>query len=262
VTRQNLPVLTADVAHTVGGEHRHLHGELTTGPRAVTVGGMPGLRFAGTLKVHRTAQKVTWVSAFNGSTEYAITCSSTPAKATANQRACAQVLRTFKVSKLFRAGTALVYRKHGVSFDYPSAWAQSPLGGPAVGCRSCPMWATAVAPGAFNGIRVNADRQSVLVTRKNLRAVAPVVTRSQRRLFSHFGGTLVAGPHALTVGGMPGLAYLGTATVYGAALHVTVVMVFHGRTSYTIVCRRTRAKARAVHRACAEVLRTFKVTQP
>jgi hypothetical protein len=70
------------------------------------------------------------------------------------------------------------------------------------------------------------------------------------------------GTDPLTVGGIPGLAYLGTAKLYGSAVHVTVVMVFHGRTSYTITCTSTRAKARAVHRGCAEVLRTFKVTKP
>jgi hypothetical protein len=262
VTRQNLQVLTAPLGDTVRGQYRHLHGELIAGPHAITVGGMPGLQFAGTAKLHGTAQKLTLVSAFNGSTEYTITCLSTPAKARAVRQACSQVLRTFKVSKLFMAGAALVYRKHGVSFDYPPGWAAAPPTGPSAGCRGCDLWATAVAPDAFNGVNVNADRQSVLVTRKNLPAAVPVVTRGQRRLLRHFGGRLVAGPHPLTVGGMPGLAYLGTAKLYGSAVHVTVVMVFHGKTSYTITCTSTRAKARAVHRACAEVLRTFKVTPP
>jgi hypothetical protein len=117
-----------------------------------------------------------------------------------------------------------------------------------------------VAPDAVNGVNVTAYRQSVLVKRKNLPAVAPFVTSKQRRLFRHFGGRLVAGPHAITVGEMAGLAYLGTGTLYGAAVHLTVVVAFNGTTSYTITCTSTRAKARAVHRACAQVLRTFKVT--
>jgi hypothetical protein len=261
VTRQNLPLLTAGVVHAVRGQFRHLHGELVAGPHAISVGGMPGLRFAGTLKIHGAAGHLTLVTAFNGRTDYAVACTSTPAKARAVRQACAQVLRTFKVSKLFTAGTALVYRAHGVSFDYPSAWIEGPPWGPSAGCRGCLLWATAVAPDPFNGVNVNAYRQSVLVTRKNFPAVARRETQGQRRLIRHFGGRLVAGPHALTVGGMPGLAYLATAKLYGAAFHLTVVVVFNGTTSYTITCTSTRAKARAVHRGCAQVLRTFKATR-
>jgi hypothetical protein len=101
-------VFTAAVVHATRGQFRRLHGKLIAGPRAATVGGMPGLRFTGTAKIHATALKVTLVSAFNCRTEYAIVCSSTPAKARAVQQACAQVLRTFKVSKSFTAGTALI----------------------------------------------------------------------------------------------------------------------------------------------------------
>ena len=262
VTRQNLPAVTAGLAHATRGQFRQLHGRLTAGPHTTTVGGMPSLRYAGTANIHGTAAKITLVRAFNDSTEYTIACTSTPAKAGAVRQACAQVLRTFKVSKLFTAGTALVFRAHGVSFDYPSAWVEGPPGGPSAGCRGCMLWATAVAPDPFNGVNVNAYRQSVVVTRKNLPAVARRETRGQRRLIRHLGGRLVAGPHVLTVGGMPGLAYLGTAKLYGAAVHLTVVVVFNGTTSYTITCTSTRAKARAVHRGCAQVLRTFKVTRP
>jgi hypothetical protein len=39
-------------------------------------------------------------------------------------------------------------------------------------------------------------------------------------------------------------------------------MVVNGTTDYEISCTSTRAKAPAVHRACTEVLRTFKVARP
>jgi hypothetical protein len=38
-------------------------------------------------------------------------------RAKAVRQACPQVLRTFKVSNLFKAAAALNYRAHGVSFD-------------------------------------------------------------------------------------------------------------------------------------------------
>jgi hypothetical protein len=67
--------------------------------------------------MHATVAKVTVASALDGKTEYNITCSSTPARAKAVRQACPQVLRTFKVSNLFKAAAALNYRAHGVSFD-------------------------------------------------------------------------------------------------------------------------------------------------
>jgi hypothetical protein len=46
-----------------------------------------------------TAVKVTEAAVFNGTTLYAITCSSTPSKARTAHRACAEVLRTFEVTR-------------------------------------------------------------------------------------------------------------------------------------------------------------------
>ena len=222
---------------------------------------MPSLRFAGTAKIHGTAAKITLVRAYNGSTEYTIACSSTPAKARAIQQACGQVLRTFKVSKLFTAGTALVYRKPGVSFDYPPTFAETRQGSH-FGCRRCVLWRAAVGLDRVNTVDVTANLENTAVTRQNLPEAKPYVTRLIRRVFGHFGGRMLAGPQAIMVGGMPGLRYRGIGYVYGAAVKATFVVVFNGTTIYTISCTSTPVQARSVDRACAEVLRTFKVTRP
>ena len=151
VTRQNLRLLLPFVVRQARGFLRQAHGELIGGPHAITVGGMPGLRFGGTAKFHGTAVKATLVTVFNGKTVYGISCRFAPAKARAVQQACAQVLRTFKVVKLFRAGTALVYRAHGVSFDYPPSWAEGPPPR-SFGCRRCELWAADVAVDAVNAV--------------------------------------------------------------------------------------------------------------
>jgi hypothetical protein len=261
VTRQNLPELTPTL---VRAERvlfrRRLHGEAIGGPHAVIVGGMPSLRFAGTAKMYGAAENVTLVVATNGRTGYAIACSSTPAKARAVQQACAQVLRTFKVGKLFTPGAALAFRKLGVSFDYPPAWAQGSAA--AVACSQCKSSASGVALDQVNTIEVIVDRHVSSVNRMNLRQVTPIVTRIERREFRQSGGRLLAGPHAVTVGGLPGLRYWGTGRTHGTAIKLAVAVVFNGTTNYQIACASTPAKARAVNRACAEVLRTFKVTRP
>ena len=261
VTKQNLPALTPTL---VRAERilfrRRLHGEAIAGPHAVIVGGMPSLRFAGTAKMYGAAENVTLVLATNGRTAYVIACSSTPAKAQAVQQACAQVLRTFKVGKLFTAGAALVFRKLGVSFDYPPAWAEGRAA--ALSCGQCKSSASGVALDRVNTIGVIVDRHVSPVNRMNLRQVTPIVTRIERREFRQSGGRLLAGPHAVTVGGMPGLRYWGTGQTLGMMIKLAVVAVFNGTTSYQISCASTPAKTRAVNRACAEVLRTFKVTRP
>jgi hypothetical protein len=258
-TRQNLPVITPTVVRVRRRELRQLHVELTARPRAITVGDMPGLRFTGTGKIFGAAAKVTEFSAFNGSTEYNITCSATPAKAGAIQQACTQVVRSFKVSKLFTPGTALVYRAHGVSFDYPLSWAKGTV--PA-GCARCKPWATAVGLDQINEIQVIAHGHQTRVTRRNLPQAKPYVTRAESRFYRHIGGRLLAGPQAITVGGLPGLRYRGTGNFDGTAVKDTEAVVFNGTTFYEIECTSTLAKANVVDRACAEVLRTFKVTQP
>jgi hypothetical protein len=262
VTRQNLPTFTPTLIRDERGSFRHLHGQLIAGPHAITVGGMPGLRFAGTAKFHATAAKVTVVFAFHGTTEYAIACTSTPANARAVQQACTRVLRTFKVGKVFTAGAALVYRAHGVSFDYPPSWIEGAVPGVPAGCGRCKSWATAVALDRLNGIQVIATGHQPRVTRQNLPEAKPYVTRAERRAFRHLGGRMLAGPQAITVGGLPGLRYRSTEHLFGTAVKATAVVVFNGTTTYEIPCTFTPSKARAVQQACAQVLRTFTVTRP
>jgi hypothetical protein len=72
---------------------------LQSGPERITVGGLPGLRFQGATAVHGLLTEVTLVIAFNGTTQYEITCGHTQATAGEVAQACAQVIRTFKVSK-------------------------------------------------------------------------------------------------------------------------------------------------------------------
>ena len=262
MTRQNLPELTPTLVRQERSQFRQLHGELIAGPHAVTVGGMPGLRFAGTAKIYGAAEKVTAVLAFNGSTEYAIACSATPAKTRAVQLACAQVLRTFKVGKLFTAGAALVYRAHGVSFDYPPSWFEGGLPGVPAGCRRCKSWSAAVALDRLNGVGVIADGHEPRVTRRNLPEVTPSVTRATTPRVQAVRRQAAGGTARHHGGRDAGLAVPGHREPFGTAVKITEAVVFNGTTSYEISCTSTRAKARAVDRACAEVLRTFKVTQP
>jgi hypothetical protein len=75
-------------------------GAMKAGPQQITVGGLPGLRFQGTGTQHDgTVVGNTLLFVFDGTTEYGIECQYTRADAGEMERACGQVMRTFKVSK-------------------------------------------------------------------------------------------------------------------------------------------------------------------
>jgi len=230
-------------------------GSLRAGPERITMGGMPGFRYQGSVRSSGVAAEVTLVIVFNGTTDYWVTCTHTPAKAAEVERACSQVIRTFKTSQPIVAEGTRTYRAHGVSFDYPAGWVQ---GKPAVTSGSAPLWATAfgLGPAAWMTIRAARTGLAIPITAANIGAITPSVTRAVRRLL-----VVQAGPDRITMGGMPGLRFRGKASVNGATTEITLIMAFNGTTRYELDCGHTPATAQEVTRACALAMRTFKVSK-
>ncbi len=73
-------------------------GVVQAGPQQITVGGLPALQFRGAMTSRGIAIKATLVFAFDGTTQYFLYCVHTRAGAGQMERACGQVMRTFKVS--------------------------------------------------------------------------------------------------------------------------------------------------------------------
>ncbi len=226
-------------------------------PERIMMGGMPGLRFEGSGRARGIAQDVTFVIAFNGTTDYWITCAHTAAKAAEVERACGQVVRTFKTSQVILAGGTQTYRAHGVSFDYPAGWAE---GSPAVtsGKDSALLWAAAVGsgPAAWIDIRAARTGSALRITAGNIAMITPSVDRVVRRQLA-----VTAGPERITIGGMPGLRFQGQAAVQGVPTEISLVIAFSATTQYELACGHTRATAGEVERACAQVIGTFKVSR-
>lgn len=102
------------------------------------------------------------------------------------------------------------YAAHGVSFHYPAGWYQDTPGGEACG-RGCQLlWTTGVGFDPPDSIYIVARRIGTRVTAQNLPPLIPYVTRAARTGFRHAGDRLLAGPQAVTVGGMPGLRFQGS----------------------------------------------------
>jgi hypothetical protein len=147
------------------------------------------------------------------------------------------------------------YTWHGVSFHYPAGWHQTT---PPGGGRPL-LWTTGVGFDPPDSVYIAAHPLGTRVTAQNLSTYIPSVTRTVRLGFTHAGERLLAGPQAITVGGMPGLQFQGTQT--NPVGKDTLTIVFNGMTWYDITCAYTPAKARAVQRGCAQVLRTFQVSR-
>jgi hypothetical protein len=82
------------------------------------------------------------------------------------------------------------------------------------------------------------------------------VTRAVRRLLA-----VQAGPERIIMGRMPGLRFRGSAAVNGLSTEITLIMAFNGTTRYELDCGHTPAMAQQVTRACAQAMRTFKVSK-
>jgi len=72
-------------------------GVVEAGPQEYTMAGLPALQFHITGTVDGTAFKKMLIFAFDGTTEYVVTCTHTPGRFAEIQRGCAQVIRTFTV---------------------------------------------------------------------------------------------------------------------------------------------------------------------
>jgi hypothetical protein len=257
VTAGNLPHLTPKLEPILRRVFVQKRGAMRAGPQQITVGGLPALRVQGTGTLQDgTVWGSTLLFVFNGTTEYEINCQHTRAHAGEMQRACGQVMRTFKAG---RPTDTQNYRAHGVSFTYPAAMPEVRLIG-TVG-NGPQLWATAFDLDSEDWIGVGANRLPAPVTAARLAGFTPAAGKAARRFFGQAGGVVQAGPQQITVGGLPALQFRGTMTSHGIALRTTLVFAFDGTTQYFLYCVHTRAGARQMERACGQVIRTFKVSK-
>ena len=96
VTAANLNAVTPTVQSVTQGLFRQAGGSLQAGAEQITMGGLPAIRFQGTLTLAGQATQSTVIYAFDGLTEYFVNCQTVPAQAEAMRRGCAQVVRTFR----------------------------------------------------------------------------------------------------------------------------------------------------------------------
>jgi hypothetical protein len=98
VTEGNFDEVSDEFTKTVGEVLRQADGDVTSGPTRVTVGGLPGLSFEGSLVNSQGVPVQTWLTfAFDERTEYLLNCEFTPEGAEEMKRGCEQVVESFQV---------------------------------------------------------------------------------------------------------------------------------------------------------------------
>jgi hypothetical protein len=162
---------------------------------------------------------------------------------------------------------AKTYQGHGVSFEYPAGWQEASKVNVGAGVDPDELWRAGVGVGSgpreVSVVMIQAYRLGAPVTAENLAEIKPEAATAVRQLFEQqLSGAMQAGPEELTVGGLPGLRFRGTAIAEGTPVENTLVFVFDHTTQYFLNCQHTRDKAAEIQRGCDQILRTFKVTAP
>ncbi len=163
------------------------------------------------------------------------------------------------------------YKGHGVSFRYPRDWAPAKPEGVNVK-TSNGVWTKMFSPtsAANDPAGTTADivlitefETSVAVTEENLAASAASITASIKHVAQKAGGSLLAGPKEVTMGGLPGYEYrISAKTSRGRKSASRLVIVWNGATEYSLNCQHLVGGTRAaeIERGCKMIVGSFKLS--
>jgi hypothetical protein len=98
ITEGNIDGYADDVSEAAKETYEELDGELTAAPTPMTLDGLPGFRYEGSLvNVDGVRVQARVIRAFDGLTEYYLYCQFTPEGADEMKRGCEQVVESFRV---------------------------------------------------------------------------------------------------------------------------------------------------------------------
>jgi uncharacterized RDD family membrane protein YckC len=159
--------------------------------------------------------------------------------------------------RVISPGTTLIYRAHGVAFDYPAGWqdqsgqmSSTSGGGPK-------LWDAAVGAGTPHDVIVVEAFRGRTVTAQNIKATGLALESELRQ-----EGLAVRGNvHKITMAGLPGVRFQGTGTVEGTPYVSILEFAFSSTTEYSVNCQYTAGMATQVKRACDQVTGSFRVSR-
>jgi hypothetical protein len=106
-------------------------------------------------------------------------------------------------------------------------------------------------------------RTPVAITKTYLAASVDSITASVAQVAQKAGGSLLAGPTEVTMGGLPGYEYrISAKTVRNRKSASRLVVVWNGKTEYSLNCQHLVGGTRAVviERGCKMIVDSFKLS--
>jgi hypothetical protein len=103
---------------------------------------------------------------------------------------------------------------------------------------------------------------SVAVTKKSLAASADSITATIAQVAEKAGGSVLAGPTEVTMGGLPGYEYrISAETIKGRKSESRLVIVWNGTTEYSLNCQHLVGGTLSdeIERGCKMVVESFKL---
>ena len=161
------------------------------------------------------------------------------------------------------------YKGHGISFRYPRNLAPAESRG--VNAKtSIGLWtemfsptAAAKDPGTTADIAfITEFRTSFAISKESLAANSGSISASVARFARQAGGSLLAGPTKVTMGGLPGYEFrISAKTIRGRSSASRLVIVWKGATEYSLNCQHLVGGTRAaeIERGCKMIVGSFKV---
>jgi hypothetical protein len=167
------------------------------------------------------------------------------------------------VSSALGAPGDATYRRHGVSFRYPSSWYLTrPIGATAqTGTALWSQWLGPTKALSVDLVIVAAYHTTVAITPATLHRYRPLVAASVRQLAASSRGQVVAGPTTTRMGGMPGYRFRMTAIAPdGSPVSSRLIFAWKGHTEYFLNCQHAVLGARrpAVEAACDRIVASFR----
>jgi hypothetical protein len=159
------------------------------------------------------------------------------------------------------------FRAHGVSFQYPKNWESATFtGNSAQNARG--LWTEAFKPRSSSSkadvIFVSEYQTPVAITKRNRAIYSDEVASSVSEVAKQAGGSLLAGPNEVTIGGLPGYAFRISATTRDNLSSASrILLVWSGKREYYLNCQHDTSGGYAaeVERGCKKIVGSFKLSR-
>jgi hypothetical protein len=158
------------------------------------------------------------------------------------------------------------YEGHGISFRYPRSWEQASFAG-AGDENPNGLWTEAFRPHSPSSradmIFISEFRTPASITKQNRARYREEVASSVSNGAIRAGGSLLAGPTPVSMGGLPGYGFrISSRTRDNRSSRSRILLVWNGRSEYLLDCRYDAAGGDEVEieRTCNEIIESFELS--